>query len=259
MSIEKQDKIDRYLRGEMQTAEAKAFEKSLSEDEELRMAYEETLLLAETIEAVAIDEDTKRSFEAASEEELKALLKEKKNSRRFMIRTLWMAAAILVAVVVMEIVRMPMPGSPEGIYYTYFEPYPVEEMATSRGADTSSASLNEELQPAFSEYKKRNYVEALAAFQSLEESTANEYSGVTLYKAICQMKLNRYADAIQSMQLLVADGESNPYYQPACWYLSLAYLKNHQQENAETLLQQIIQEGGFYAEKAREVLKRLDK
>lgn len=258
MSIEKQDKIDRYLRGEMQTAEAKVFEKSLSEDEELRMAYEETLLLAETIETVAIDEETKKSFEAVSEEKLKALLKEKKNSRRFLIRTLWMAAAILVAVIVMEFMRLPVPGSPEGIYYAYFEPYPIEEVAPSRGTDISSSSLKEELQLAFSEYRKRNYVEALAAFQSLEESTENEYSGVTLYKAICQMKLNRYADAIQSLQSLIADGESNPYYQPACWYLSLAYLKNHQQENAESLLQQILQEGGFYEEKAREVLERLD-
>lgn len=258
MSIEKQDKIDRYLRGEMQTAEAKAFEKNLSEDEELRMAYEETLLLAETIETVAIDEETKKSFESVSEEELKALLKEKKNSRRFMLRTFWMAAAILIAVVVMEFIRMPVPGSPDGIYYTYFEPYPVEEMAPSRGADISSASLNEELQLAFSEYKKKNYVEALAAFQLLGERTANEYSEVNLYKAICLMKLNRYVDAIQSLQLLVAEGESSPYYQPACWYLSLAYLKNHERENAENLLKQILQEGGFYAEKAREVLKRLD-
>lgn len=258
MSIEKQDKIDRYLRGEMQTAEAKAFEKSLSEDEELRVAYEDTLLLAQTIETVAIDKETKNSFEAVSEEQVRALLKEKKNSRRFLIRTAWMAAAILVAVVVMEFMRLPVPGSPEGVYYAYFETYPVEELAPSRGTDILSDSLKEELRLAFSEYRKKNYVEALTAFQSLEESTANEYSGVNLYKAICQMKLNRYADAIQSLQMLVADGESNPYYQPACWYLSLAYLKNHQQENAETLLQQIIQEGGFYAEKAREVLKRLD-
>lgn len=258
MSIEKQDKIDRYLRGEMQTAEAKAFEKSLSEDEELRVAYEETLLLAKTIETVAIDEETEKSFEAVSEEEIKALLKEKKNSRRFMLRTLWMAAAILVAVVVMEIMRMPVPSSPEGIYYTYFEPYPIEEMAPSRGGDLSSESLKKELQLAFSKYRKMNYIEALAAFQLLEKNKANEHSGINLYKAICQMKLNLYADAIQSLKSLVAEGESNPYYQPACWYLSLAYLKNNEQGNAETLLQQIVKEGGFYAEKAQEVLKRLD-
>lgn len=258
MSIEKQDKIDRYLHGEMQMAEAKAFEKNLSEDEELRMAYEETLLLADTIEAVAIDEETKKSFEAVSEEELKALLKEKKNGRRFLLQTFWMAAAILIAVVVMEFIRMPVSGSMDNVYDTYFETYPVEEVAPSRGTDILSDSLNEQLCLAFSQYSKKNYAEALAAFQSQEKTAVNEHIGINLFKAICMMKLERYTDAIQSLQSLIADGESNPYYQPACWYLSLAYLKNHQQENAESLLQQIIQEGGFYAEKAREVLKRLD-
>ena len=258
MSIEKQDKIDRYLRGEMQTAEAEVFEKSLSEDEELRTAYEETLLLAETIEKVAADEETRRAFETVSEEEMKALLKEKRSGRRFLIRAAWMAAAILVAVVVVEFIRMPAPGSPEGVYFAYFEPYPVEEEAPSRGADSPSVSLEEALRPAFSEYQKKNYVEALAAFQALEKDAGNECTEIYLYKAICQMKLNQYTNAIQSLQSLVADGESNPYYQPACWYLSLAHLKNNEREKAEHLLQQIVQDDGFYAEKARAALKRLD-
>lgn len=258
MSIEKQDKIDRYLRGEMQTTEVKVFEKSLLEDEELRMAYEETLLLAKTIEAVAEDEDTRRSFESISEEEVKTLLKEKKSGRRFLIRAAWIAAAILVAMIVVNFMRTPAPGSPEGVYYVYFEPYPVEEVAPSRGTDISSVSLNEELRLAFNEYKEKDYVKALKAFQSLEKKAGNEHSMITLYKAICLMKLNRYADSIQSLQSLVADGESNPYYQPACWYLSLAYLKNDEREKAGSLLLQIIQEDGFYAEKAKAVLDRLD-
>lgn len=258
MSIEKQDKIDRYLRGEMQVEEAKVFEKSLSEDEDLRMAYEETLLLAKTIETVAEDGKMRESFESVSEEEMKALLREKKSGRRFLIRAAWMAAAILVAVVVAEFVRIPTPDSLEGVYYAYFEPYPVEEMAPSRGTDIPSDLLKEELRPAFSEYRQKNYIEALAAFQSLEKKVGNEHSGITLYKAICLMKLNRYADSIQSLQSLVADGESNPYYQPACWYLSLAYLKNDEREKAGSLLLQIIQEDGFYAEKAKAVLDRLD-
>ena len=34
-------------------------------------------------------------------------------------------------------------------------------------------------------------------------------------------------DAVTLLEQLVANGEGTEYYQQACWYLVLAYLRNH--------------------------------
>lgn len=260
--IERQDRIDRYLRGEMQSAEAKAFEGEMERDESLREAYEETLLLAGIIEEVGSDKEVEEAFRAASEEDVKAVLEQKRESRRTLIRTAWMAAAIFLAVVVVKLVQMPSPGSPEGVYYACFEPYPApEEEASSRGAAAGRPETGTQaFRSALDEYRHKNYVRALAAFRLLaEESGGDTAPEIRFYEAVCLMELNRYAEAASALQLLVDDGERNPYYQPAVWYLSLASLRNGEPEKAERLLRQIVEEEGFYAEKAAKALKRLEK
>lgn len=260
-SVERQDRIDRYLRGEMQSAEAKAFEGELEHDESLREAYEGTLLLAGMIEEVGSDKEVEEAFRTASEEDVKAVWMRKKESRRTLIRTAWMAAAIFLAVVTVKLVQMPSPGSPEGVYYACFEPYPApEEEASSRGAAGQAETGTQAFRSALDEYRHKNYVKALAAFRLLaKESGGDTTPEIRFYEAVCLMELNRYAEAVSVLQPLADDGERNPYYQPAVWYLSLASLRNGEREKAERLLRQIVEEEGFYAEKAAKALKRLEK
>ena len=53
MSLDRQDRIDRYIRGEMPEGEIQAFEGDIEKDSSLSHQYEETLLIAESIRNVA--------------------------------------------------------------------------------------------------------------------------------------------------------------------------------------------------------------
>ena len=88
MSLDRQDRIDRYIRGEMPEGEMQAFERGLEKDDFLSHQYEETLLIAESIRDVAADRELMEAFRMTSEEEMKAFMKEKRSGRRFLNRRL---------------------------------------------------------------------------------------------------------------------------------------------------------------------------
>jgi hypothetical protein len=54
-------------------------------------------------------------------------------------------------------------------------------------------------------------------------------------------------------------GEGWEHYQDSQWYLALSYLKDKRNNDAQSILEQIVTDGRFYAEKADEILKRLNK
>ena len=122
MSLDRQDRIDRYIRGEMPEGEMQAFERDLEKDDFLSHQYEETLLIAESIRDVAADRELMEAFRMTSEEEMKAFMKEKRSGRRFLNRASWVAAAILLVAVVTRILLLPPSKSMEGLYLMYYEP-----------------------------------------------------------------------------------------------------------------------------------------
>ena len=57
-----------------------------------------------------------------------------------------------------------------------------------------------------------------------------------IYKAICLLETEQTEDAITLLEQLVANGEGTEYYQQTCWYLALAYLRNHEDEKALNII-----------------------
>lgn len=64
--------------------------------------------------------------------------------------------------------------------------------------------------------------------------------------------------AIIRLENIVSQGDEHPYYQDACWYLSLFYINQHKTRPARKLLQQIVAEQGYYTKQAAEIMELLD-
>ena len=53
------------------------------------------------------------------------------------------------------------------------------------------------------------------------------------------METEQTEEAIALLEKLVANGEGTEYHQQACWYLALAYLRNHEDDKVIDFLSKI--------------------
>ena len=105
------------------------------------------------------------------------------------------------------------------LFETYYTPLEYDNQLMSRGEEIISAGLAS----AMESYQKEDYATALQKFEAIPDVEEN----YLIYKAICLLETEQTEDAVTLLEQLVANGESTEYYQQACWYLALAYLRNH--------------------------------
>lgn len=105
------------------------------------------------------------------------------------------------------------------LFETYYTPLEYDSQLMSRGDDT----ISPELASVMESYQKEDYATALRKFEAIPDVDEN----YLIYKAICLLETEQTEDAVTLLEQLVANGEGTEYYQQACWYLVLAYLRNH--------------------------------
>ena len=114
------------------------------------------------------------------------------------------------------------------LFETYYTPLEYDSQLMSRGDDTISL----ELASAMESYQNKDYATALKKFETISNVDEN----YLIYKAICLLETEQTEDAITLLEKLVANGEGTEYYQQACWYLALAYLREHESDEALNIL-----------------------
>ena len=105
------------------------------------------------------------------------------------------------------------------LFETYYTPLEYDNQLMSRGEE----NISPELTSAMEFYQKEDYATASQKFEAIPNIDEN----YLIYKAICLLETEQTEDAVTLLEQLVANGESTEYYQQACWYLALAYLRNH--------------------------------
>lgn len=106
------------------------------------------------------------------------------------------------------------------LFETYYTPLEYDSQLMSRGEE----SISPELTSAMEAYQNKDYATALQRFNAMPQMDEN----YLIYKAICLLETDKIKDAISLLKELVGNGEGTEYYQQACWYLALAYLRNHE-------------------------------
>ena len=117
------------------------------------------------------------------------------------------------------------------VFEAYYTPLEYDSQLMLRGEETISSNLTY----AMEAYQNKDYATALQRFNAIPQMDEN----YLIYKAICLLETEQTEDAIILLELLVANGEGTEYYQQACWYLALVYLRNHEDEKAFAMIKHI--------------------
>ncbi|MBT1687601.1 tetratricopeptide repeat protein [Dawidia soli] len=165
----------------------------------------------------------------------------------------WAAAAVLMLIVSSVLLLRPTPADTRALYETYYRPYPDVFNPSVRGEPgTTTASAREKASAA---YRAGRYPEALQLFRSLSGADRQEQDNIRLYLGNCYLALDSLDAAAKAF--LSIGGDSHIASQ-AKWYLAMTYLKAGTADRAKSVLHTLADEGGSYADRAREILQKIE-
>lgn len=261
MAKELQDKIEEYLLSKMNEEDEQLFEEQLRQDPNLKEEVELTALIIGSARKIglkterdSVTADNKADWEilkSASSDEVESLTKGKSRTKIVP----WLTGSVAAVVLLFIVIHFNnQASSTDKLYASYYKPFE-EEPILHRGADVMDEGTTELLDDALQHYANHQYNSAL----DLLNKVAPEYADqIVVYKSICLLETKQPKQAAQVLSsALVEYGEGWEYYQDAQWYLSLAYLKSKQKEEAMAVLEQIVKAERVYAEQAGKLLEGL--
>jgi len=219
------ERIDRFLRGEMDKAEAQAFEQALSDNPELQkkmkmqqelVSYIDLMGDQEVLANIRKAEDTYRS-------QNKRDIKKMPWLRPFLI------AASLVLLLLTAWWLLRPSGDPDTLYANYYQAY--ELSFSSRDAGNT-----ENLLAASTAYNSKDYSQALTGFQSLPAKM--QTSKVKLAMGISYMELAEFEEA-KSLFDQIISLQDPLFLDQALWYKGLSLLKQGELEQAKDIFERL--------------------
>jgi hypothetical protein len=243
MSAFDHDTISRYLDGEMNAEEQKAFEEQMQQDADLKKEVELFKEVNETLKMKLHPDESESALRNTLEEMRDQYFQSKTKVVSFN-RFRWMAvaASILIAVVSLTI------WAPwkKDLYkqYAYIKMPGVEE----RGAPGDSL-----LKQVADDFNKKKYAETVRSFEIvLKNDPQNSF--LHYYYAIA-LQLNGEIEKSRSEFLPLYNGSSSFKY-GAAFYMALSYLKEKDKTTCKEWLDKIPADADMYG-KAQELLKKL--
>jgi tetratricopeptide (TPR) repeat protein len=246
--------IEKYLDGNMDEKEKITFEEKLRNDDQLR---KDVMFHAEVNESISdIDKDRLRQkirkiIEGDTVNQFSATANRQKTTRLFLSRSILIAASLLFLFSIGSILFIlnTKTYTPNEIFEYYYQPYTPDVVTRSSGVDDM-------LNPALDVYLKGEYENATERFNDL--LTANPDDSMALfYAAIAYIETGEYQKAIDHFKYII-NNEYYPYFYHAQWYLGLTYLKLEETDKALHQFNTIIDQNKYYADRASDVLSRLN-
>lgn len=240
LSQELMEKMERFCRQELDSAETAAFEEALAADAFLA----EALALFRASQQAA--EHAGREQDRAKLAQIKERLKEQETLKKCGKRPpktyfFLMAASLLVLVLFSLVYFRQAPGSQElSLYEIHFEAYP--DKVTTMGASPPGATLA----GAMADYKAGRYAVALPKFEALEP-VQGQGALLSLYKGICQMETGDLAAARSSFA--EAERLDGKLAGAAHWYTGMAHLQQAAPQAALQEFERAAQTDPYYAPK----------
>ncbi len=248
MNNETLDRIEDYIRGEMNESEAIEFRRELEQNSELAEYYwmlngfNKHLIKKDQIESgnkikQIFDEYINENYPESSKKAPKISLRN--------ISWLTAAAVLIIAMAVYFLLLTRQKSSPSYIYRKHFAYY--NHTIQPRDAGDSIGSFYNGMQF----YKAGSYQDALNSFLVAQE----KYEQISaFYIGLCYLNLDQYSDAAVHLEEAVA--LNGDHKQDAEWYLALAYLAEGKVNKTENIIKQITnQPKHYYYEQARNLLE----
>jgi hypothetical protein len=168
---------------------------------------------------------------------------------------LWMRiAASLIFIIVISIgVKFAFfeTVSNDALFEKYYSTYSVDMVSRSMQYDQQL------LEKAIMNYSQAHYSQALLQLNEIVQSDQENYQA-WFYRGLTCLETQLPAEAIRSFRS-IPETWALPYREHRNWYLALALLKNNQNADASVAFKNIMDEGGYYAERAHKIYKKIRK
>lgn len=246
VSVDMNERMERYLANEMTVREQTAFEDLLRKDPEL---MEEFLLRKKVNEAI-IEDDIMNL-----RDQIDHIASPKNLTIKHKSVIYALAAAIVIALVVVgaHFIMQTETHVGDQLFASYYSTYP--SVLNSRSAD--AVSVEEQLiRNAFKYYDHKNFKKAATHFNNLLTFDSKNHMAM-FYLAISYIELENYTEAEIYLNKLLGN-QNQIFWEQSHWYLSLVYLKQNNTEKAVELLQIIIDENFSRSSDASKILDNLD-
>ncbi len=241
------DMINRYLDGEMNAEELKAFETAMLQDDDLK---NEVKLLNDvnTTLKIKLHPDENEMALRNSLQEMNAEFFATKTVQAKIVplnRRRWMTAIAAVLVVGL-MVTVWQPWKKEDLYKQY-------AAIQMPGIAERGAAADSLLKQAVENFNNKKFAEAIPVFETvLKDSSENSF--VKYYYAIALLQ-NEQTDKARAQLTELYNGASLFKYD-AAFYMALSYLKEKDKAACKEWLNKIPADAGPYS-KAQELLKKL--
>lgn len=247
MTNQNEEQIDAYLMGKLSETDRQQFEAVLKEDAALATAVAERKELVGLIEHIGDQKLQERLKKVA--EEYHAQQQKVVPLKRT--RLSWIAAvAAGVALLIAAYLLVPRNASPQELYASYYETYPLQGVARSEQLDSSTL-----FQQVRQYYPSGQYEQVLPLLDTIYQQT--EDSRWLVMKANALMQVENYQEAVTTL-LPLAENNDLLYEDQARWYLALAYLQTDQITKAKAQLSQLVNSSAtFKSQEAAQLLKDL--
>ncbi len=245
--------IERYLSGQMEELERKAFEQRLANEAALR----EELDIHRELEAAVNEKEVRAFSDLLIEVDQANQAGGTESSQRirplFAPRTWWsMAAVALVLVGAYFILRPSNQIYEEELFAAHYETPSLR--LTVRGD-----SLETAIDLVEKSYRSQDFKSALIHLQNLAEIDP-ENPAFDYYQGIVLLELDQAEEALLVFTDIVAQGSSNNYFQEAQWHQGLTYLKLEQWTEARSVFESMAANPDHYfSDQAATVLSRRPK
>jgi tetratricopeptide (TPR) repeat protein len=251
--IEKDDIIEKYIRGELNGDVLNQFvlelqqNKQLIEDVKLHREMNEFLKDSNAIE-----------FRNTLDDIYKKHKKNKKGKiiRLFASRWQYAAAAVLLLLVLSSVLYFALkPTKNEKLYAQYYKTY--DASGVVRG--NMPESDNKEFGKAIDAYNSGDYETSYTLLNKLGAKIClsdSSFAEVNFFIGVSAMQNENFDSAILSFEKVLKN-EGSLYVESAQWYQALCYLRKNEREMALALFSKIVSVDNCYKTKAQEIIDDL--
>ena len=241
--------IEKYIDGELEGKELLKFKQLLSTNPDIKRDYELSMEINNSIvedDVMALRDTMQYMYE---DESAVKRIPTVFTKRRFYYAAASAALLIAAGGLAQQLFNPNMDST--AVYDKYYKPYDVTVTYRSGNTEVDRLLLN-----ALERYEEKDYEHALVLFEEILTNRSNDMA-INLYSGISYMEEEKYQKATKSFNNIISD-KDNLFIEQARWYLSMCYLKTDKVNKAEEVLNEIIEEEGYYKEQAIKVLKDLN-
>lgn len=238
--MDKEQLIQRYFSNSLTQEEKVLLDDFLKNDEEFKNQFDFELDLQKVIgQAKRMELKSKlKGFEDEIDASSKSVISISSYKK-------WLVAASILIIIGLGYLQFSNPNL-NTLYDENFQVYPNTEVSITRGEEAETLERK-----AFIAYETEDYDQALQLFSEMPEQPY-----IAFYKAQCHLKLEQYSRAIELLNLNIS--KKAKYIPESYWYMSMAYLKMGDSENANKTLTYLVTHFDYRKEKAEELISRLD-